>query len=73
MLDQAPPSRDSLEGVIYMLEANAEATLALAEAQDTANIIAALAEYGPNLHTKTEDIRIPYQRLTDELKCRLGM
>lgn len=73
MLAEAPPSRDGLDGVIHMLEANAEATLALAKAQETANLIAVLAEYGPDLHSRTDKIHDAYKGLTEELRRRYGL
>ncbi|WP_461169309.1 hypothetical protein [Arthrobacter sp. Z1-15] len=39
---------DTLEGVVVMLEAQAEATLAVAYAQETANLIAHASNVNPN-------------------------
>lgn len=61
------------ERSIIAARAQAEATLALAYAQETANLIALVSEGGPNLHMELEDFHEAYRPLLQQLNERLGL
>lgn len=62
---------DTLEGVVAMLEANARATLALADAQHTANLLTLMGD--SDISKPDEDFQDAYVPVVRQLRDRLGV